>query len=278
MYCYLNGKMLPAHEASLGLHDLALLRGYGIFDFFVFEYFHPRFLEDYLDRFFRSAAYLGLQSPVSRAEFRTSILQLIAANQQEKGGIRLVLTGGYSEDGFTPGLGNIFILQSAFVAQPAHQFDSGVRVITYQHQRELPLVKSLNYLTGINLLPFLREQQADFVLFHDGTYVRESDRSNFFILNDAGQLLTPKENVLAGITRAKIIELAKVHGIPVEEREVTLAELATAREAFLTSSTKGALPVTLLNGQPVGNGLPGPVSQQLQAAFLDLVERSLLVK
>ncbi|PSR13177.1 MAG: amino acid aminotransferase [Bacteroidetes bacterium] len=278
MYCYLNGKMLPTHEASLGLNDLALLRGYGIFDFFVFEHFHPRFLEDYLDRFFRSAAYLGLQSPVSRADFRTSILQLIAANQQEKGGIRLVLTGGYSDDGFTPGLGNIFILQSAFVVPPAHQFATGVRVMTYQHQRELPLVKSLNYLTGINLLPTLREQEADFVLFHDGTYVRESDRSNFFIINETGQLVTPKEKVLAGITRAKIIELAKALGIPVAEREIPLEELATAREAFLTSSTKGALPVTLLDGQPVGDGQPGPISQQLQTAFLDLVERSLLVK
>lgn len=271
MYCFLNGKLTPEHAASLHLNDLALLRGFGIFDFFVFERFQPRFLEDYLDRFFRSAEHLGLQSPLTRDELRRGVHQLIAANEQPNGGIRLVLTGGYTEDGFTPGVGNVFILQSAFPWPKTVQFEQGVSVATYQHQRELPEVKSLNYITGIYLLPWLRQQNADFVVYHDGTHLRESDRSNFFIVTADGTLVTPKEKVLAGITRAKILEAAHALGIPVSEREVAIGELAMAREAFLTSSTKGALPVCRIDGRIVGDGKPGEITHQLHEKFMELV-------
>lgn len=274
MYCFLNGNIVPEQSASLHLNDLALLRGFGIFDFFIFERFQPRFLEDYLDRFFRSAEFLGLQSPIDRDALRQGVHQLIAANEQPNGGIRLVLTGGYSDDGFTPGVGNAFILQSSFPWPKAAQFEQGVAVATYQHQRELPEVKSLNYLTGIYLLPWLQQQNADFVVYHDGTYLRESDRSNFFIVTADGTVVTPKDKVLAGITRAKLLGIARDLGLPVAEREVLIGELATAREAFLTSSTKGALPVCRIDGVVVGDGRPGEITRQLHEQFMALVQNS----
>lgn len=272
MKCYLNGKILPREDAQLHLNDLSILRGYGIFDYFVFERFQPRFLEDYLDRFYRSADFLGLQCPVERDELRKAIHQLIAANEVPSGGIRLELTGGYTTDGFTPTIGNLFILQGPFPSPPPEQFDLGSRVVTYQHQRELSNVKSLNYLIGIYLLPWLKEQNAHYLLYHDGQYLRESDRSNFFLINESGALVTPKDKVLAGVTRAKVLDCARELGIPIEEREVKIEELETATEAFLTSSTKGALPVSFIDGKTVGNGRPGPQTQALQEAFLALVK------
>ncbi|MEM9929514.1 MAG: aminotransferase class IV [Bacteroidota bacterium] len=275
MQCYFNGQIIPQADASLQLNDLALLRGFGIFDYFVFQRFQARFLEDYLDRFFRSASHLGLQCPVDRDGLRRGIHQLIAANEVPEGGIRMVLTGGYTPDGFTPVAGNLFLLQAKFPTYPEQMFTAGSRVATYQHQRELPTVKSLNYLTGIYLLPWLRENNADFVVYHDGKHLRESDRSNFFIVDNNGTLITPKEKVLAGITRMKILDIARDSGIIVEEREVKLEELQDAAEAFLTSSTKGALPVTVIDGKAVGNGQVGAITKQLQAAFLALVNREL---
>jgi branched-subunit amino acid aminotransferase/4-amino-4-deoxychorismate lyase len=269
--CYLNGAIIPEEKAQLGLNDLALLRGFGIFDYFVFERFQPRFLEDYLDRFYRSAKRLGLVSPIERADLKQGIHQLIAANEQPSGGVRLVLTGGYTPDGYEPTVGNLFILQSPFPGPPPIQFERGVRVATYQYQRELPEIKSLNYLIGIYLLPWLKEQDAEYILYHDGQYVRESDRSNFFFITQKGVLVTAGEKVLAGITRAKILALARKAGIPVEEREITLPELAEAKEAFLTSSTKGALPVSFIDGKAVGTSQPGVHTKALQAAFLALV-------
>ncbi len=269
--CYLNGAIIPEETAQLGLNDLALLRGFGIFDYFVFERFQPRFLEDYLDRFYRSAKCLGLVSPIDRENLKQGIHQLIAANEQPSGGIRLVLTGGYTPDGYAPTVGNLFVLQSPFPGPPPIQFERGARVATYQYQRELPEIKSLNYLIGIHLLPWLKEQEAEYILYHDGKYIRESDRSNFFLITEDDVLVTAKDKVLAGITRAKILALARKIGMKVEEREVSLAEWKEAKEAFLTSSTKGALPVSFIDGKAIGKGEPGTHTKALQAAFLALV-------
>ncbi|MEM1215533.1 MAG: aminotransferase class IV [Bacteroidota bacterium] len=272
MKCYLNGKILPQAEANVGLTDLALIRGFGIFDYFVFEDFKPRFLPDYLDRFYNSAQLLGLHPRVAKEELRTAVHDLIRANDVPTGGIRLVLTGGYADDCYTPTEGNQFILQGPFPNSYPERFVRGARVATYQHQREMAAVKSINYVTGIHILPWLREQAAEYVVYHDGTYLRESDRSNFFIVTADGELATAAAHVLGGITRKKILQLARERGLRVAEREVALAELWTAREAFLTSSTKGAMPVTLVDGKAIGDGVPGPVVQQLQAAFLALVQ------
>ncbi|RME99118.1 MAG: amino acid aminotransferase, partial [Bacteroidetes bacterium] len=234
MYCYHNGNFIPQDQASVGVMDLAVIRGFGIFDYFVFDNYRPRFLHDYLNRFYRSAAFLDMTIPLSREAFTEAILALIRKNGQAYGGIRLLLTGGTSLDGYTPPAeGNLFILQAKRPHLPEHHSKLGVAVATYPHQRELPEIKSINYLTGIKLQPWLRQQGADYVLYHDGTYFRESDRSNFFIVNEAGTILTPKDKILPGITRMKVIELAAQMGIPLEEREVSLAELRNAKEAFL---------------------------------------------
>ncbi len=271
MKCYFNGEIIPVSDARIGLDDLALVRGFGIFDFFIFERFQPRFLDEYLDRFFRSANYLGLQSPASKGELRLAIHELIAANEQADGCIRLVLTGGYAKDGFTPGKGNLFVLQMAMYGPPTEQYEHGAKLATYQHQRELPNVKSINYLSGIYLLPWLKERDAHYVLYHDGKYLRESDRSNFFMVTQDDVLVTPKEKILEGITRKKVLEQALKAGRKVEVREVLLTELKDAKEAFLTNTTKGALPVCMIDGQAVGNGKPGPVAKAMQEAYSALI-------
>lgn len=275
MYCYINGQLFPQAEASLGVADLALLRGFGIFDFFVFENHQPRFLEDYLDRFTRSAVKMHLELPITREELAHQIHQLIRQNEQEKGGIRLLLTGGYTENGFTPpNTPNLLVLQYPFSQPPAEQYEHGARIMTHHYQRELPTVKTINYLRGIWLIPELKARQADYVLYHDGQYVRESDRSNFFLVTQEGELVTPAEKILLGITRMKLLDLARSLGIPTTERDITLDELKRARECFISSSLKGALPISSIDGKPVGDGKPGPVNRQLQQAFLAFARQS----
>jgi branched-chain amino acid aminotransferase len=273
MYCYCNGEFIPKAEARIGITDLAVIRGLGIFDYFVFENYQPRFLQDYLDRFYRSAEFLGLTIPIDQATFAEAVHATIRKNGLPEGGIRLLLTGGYTLDGYTPPAhGNLFIIQGKLPRIPDQHIKLGVAVATYEHQRELPEVKSINYITGIKLQPWLRQQGADYLLYHDGQYIRESDRSNFFIVNEAGTILTPKDKILHGVTRMKIIELAQRLNLPLQEREVTLDELHTAKEAFLTSSLKAALPVHSIDGQLVGDGKPGPITLRLQAAFGELLK------
>ena len=271
MLCYLNGDLIQQEEASLGITDLAILRGYGIFDFFVFEEYEPRFLSDYLNRFTRSAERLRLDLPLDKAGIEQQIRTLIEKNGEAAGGIRLLLTGGYATDGYTPLEPNLLVLQYAFPRPPARHMEEGAHIMTHQYQREIPEVKTINYLRGIWLLPELRAQQADYALYHDGQHVSESDRSNVFLITADGELATPASNVLAGITRMKMLEVAASVGLRAVERELTLAEFETAEEVFITSTTKGAMPIISIDGRAVGNGQAGSYTRRLQAAFHELI-------
>lgn len=272
-YYNINGKLTPVAEAQLHVSDLAILRGFGVFDYFRALNGRAIFVEDYVDRFYRSAALLYLTPTCSKAELRGSIQALLDANGEEKAGIRLILTGGYAVDSYTPVEPNLLILQHPYATYPAWGYEKGIRILTYHFQRETPVAKTINYVTGIKILGWLKENGGDAVLYHDGTHVKESDRSNFFIIDDAGRLITPASEVLPGITRMKVIQVAKEKGMEVIERSLTLAEIYQAKEAFITSSIKGVLPVAKIDDQAIGSGQPGPLSQALGVAFDALVEQ-----
>jgi branched-chain amino acid aminotransferase len=266
-YYHCDGSLIAAEAASLRVNDLAVLRGYGIFDYFLVHNRQPMFIEDYLDRFERSAAKLHLAIPASRTQLREYIFELIDANGLHEGGIRLLLTGGYSEDGYQPSVRpNLLILQYPPRPSSLQPYETGVKLLSYPYQRELPEVKSINYLMGIYLLPELRRAGAHEPLYHDGRYLRETVRANFFLVDERGRVVTPKDKILLGVTRRKILELARNY-FEVEEREITREELLTAREAFLTGSNKKILPVVRVDDIVLGKGKPGPVTRHLMELF-----------
>ena len=275
-YSMINGHLANTDEAALHVSDLSILRGYGIFDFFLFLKGQPLFLEDYLDRFYRSAHLLHLEIPYSREDFAAQIFRLIEANGQQEGGIRLLLTGGFSPDGYVPSSPNVLILQYP-LPQQAWDPNITLKLMTYPHLRELPEIKTTNYITGISLLPELKKRGADDLLYLDGEWIRESVRSNFFLVLEGNRVVTPANKILLGVTRKHILQLARQR-YTVEEREVHVSEIGQAKEAFFTSSTKGLFPVIEIDGQPIGNGQPGPVSKQLQQDFMAHLDAYLLDK
>lgn len=274
-YHSINGQLVPAASAALQVNDLSILRGYGIFDFFGVLSGVPLFFDDYLDRFFRSAGILGLKLPFDRPQVIGAVHDVIRANDMSDGYIRLEVTGGYSPDGYKPGTANWMVLGAHPPKPSDKQYVDGIHLMLYPHQRELPEAKSINYLTGIFLLPMLAEKGADAVLYHDNGWVRESDRSNFFIVTRAGVLVTPREKILAGITRKKVLDLAGPL-MATEIREIAVEELKEAEEAFITSTIKGVLPVSSIDNRPVGDGRPGPVSRDLGLRFSELTRNYIL--
>ncbi len=261
-YYHLNGQFVPVAEASLRVNDLSILRGYGIFDYFLIRERRPLFIEDYVDRFMRSAAAMHLALPLSRQELRNHILELIEANAQREGSIRLVLTGGYADDGYTPQSPNLIIMQHAMPKPPREYYDRGVKLLTHPYQRELPEVKTINYLQGIHLIPRLKAAGAIEPLYHHGGLLRESVRSNIFLVTEDDRLLTPGGEILFGITRRKVLELARNY-FEVEERDVRMEEIAGAREAFLTGSNKRIMPVSQIDEHRLGDGRPGIITRRL---------------
>ncbi len=262
-YCGLNGAILNQKEAGLGLTDLAILRGYGIFDYFLFKYGQPLLEEQYFNRFFSSAEKMHLKAPLSPGQLSRHLRELIAANGQSQGAIRLVLTGGESPDGYTPGQANLIVLLHPYPQLPESFFQEGVALITHNFQREWPEVKSINYLTGIKLLPRIRQAGALEVLYHHDGILLESVRSNIFLITENGELLTPHSNILYGITRRSVMDIAEGQ-LPIIEREVRLEELFRAREAFITGTNKSVMPVVRVDGQAIGDGRVGPWSKKLK--------------
>lgn len=271
-YCYINGQLTPVQEASVGVTDLALLRGYGVFDYFLARDFKPYFLNDYIDRFLHSAQLLKLQLPFSGTAIQNQVINLLKANEKPNAGIRLLMTGGYSPDGYTPVTPNLLILQYELPEYPSSKYTSGIKMLSHPFTREMAEVKSLNYVTGIWLLDKLKNEGASDALYHDGKYISESARSNIFMIDDRGVLCTPDKNILMGITRKHIIKVA-ADLMPVEERPITLDEIKAAKEVFLTSSTKAALPVTQIDDAVIGDGNPGTQTLELKRLFLEYRDR-----
>ena len=272
-YHCVNGQLTPVAEAVLPVNDLAILRGFGVFDYFRALNGRALFVEDYVDRFFRSAALLHLAVPCDRETLKRDIQRLLDANGEEKAGMRLVLTGGSAPDSYTPVNPNLLILQHPYAEYRAAAYETGIRLLTYHFQRETPRAKTINYVTGIRILGWLKENGGDAVLYHDGTKIKESDRSNFLFIDAEGRLVTPKEEILLGITRKKVLEVAAKAGLEIIERDVALEEIYEAKEAFITSSIKGVLPVTKIDDRTIGDGLPGPIGVQLGKDFDVLVQQ-----
>lgn len=252
----INGVIIPESEAMLHITDLSIQRGYGIFDFFRTIQNQPVFLDDHLDRFFYSASQMHLHAGLNREQLIKDIYALIAVNGIDDSGIRITLTGGYSPDGYQISAPNLLITQSAFGFQKQN-FEKGIRLMTHNYQRQLSRVKTLDYLQAIYLQPVLRQNQADDILYHHNGALRECPRANFFIVKINGEILTPAEDILHGITRKKILTFTNLGA---RERPLTLADLDDINEAFISSSTREVLPVMQIDGKPVGNGIPGPVT------------------
>ena len=244
-YAYLNGEIMPIENANLNVTDLALLRGYGVFDFFKAVDGRPIYMEDHLNRFDNSTWLLGLKIPYSREHLRKHILELVKLNYHSLLGVKLVCTGGYSEDGYTPAAKpNLFMVAKPF---KFHPFEKGLNLMVVEHQRELAEIKSINYAKPISVLTQLRASGADDVLYVSNGYVTESSRSNIFIVKN-GVLITPDGGILRGITRKRILQFAP-KAMPVEVRPVSIEEVFDADEIFMTGSTKRIAPITQVDNK-----------------------------
>lgn len=244
---YINGKFDTIEQATIPINDLGIQRGYGVFDFLRVAGDKPLFIDDHLNRFYYSAEVMRLKIQQEKAELKSIIQQLINTNALKDSGIRLILTGGASDDGYKITEPRLSIIQQSLKPPPDKLPDTGIKLVSNEFQRQLPHVKTTDYLMAIWLQPWMKENNADDILYHNNGFVTECPRSNFFVINKQHELVTPKQNILQGVTRKKIIDIALKAGIEVAERDIHLNEIADAKEAFITSSTKRMLPVAKID-------------------------------
>ena len=263
---FINGKLINHNKASLLISDLSFQRGYAIFDYFKTINHKPVFLDDHLDRFYFSASEMFMKPPYNRVQLKKIINELIMKNGLKNSGVRITLTGGYSDNGYSIGTPNLVIKQSP-INYNVEEFERGISLVAYEHLRQLPHIKTTDYLFAIYLQRFVREQQADEVVYHHNSEISECPRANFFIVTESNEVITPAKNVLKGITRKKILESIPVK---VNEGTITIKDVMNAKEVFITSTTKYVLPVVKFNGRQIGDGIPGKITREISNLLIKL--------
>ena len=269
MPAFLNDHFVDNDKSFLHVSDLSIQRGYAIFDFLRTVNGIPLFLQDHLDRFYASAAAMSLPVRKNREELSSIINELIKRSSIPEIGIRIMLTGGNSTDGYHPAEPNLLITCNPVKTSTETDFEKGYSIITHEYQRDLPHVKSINYFMAVWLQTMLKEKTADDVLYHNKESITELPRCNVFIISRNQKLVTPARNILKGITRKQILLLGK-DMIETEERDIPVDELLNASEIFITATTKKIVPVFKVNNRVVGNGRPGVITRKLYQQFLQL--------
>lgn len=269
---YVNGEFVPASQAKLPVHDLGIVRGYGVFDALRTYDRVPFHLDDHLYRLQRSASMIDLELPWSRDELAALVDETLESNDFENATIRIVVTGGPSLDFGTPmGDPSLIIYVTPLSPPSPEQYANGRKVTTVKMTRERPEVKSLNYIGATMAVQAATKVDAVEALYvNERNQITEGTRSNFFVVRGK-QLITPDDEVLAGITRQVVMKLAG-EIIDVILQPIPLDELSHVDEAFITSSTKEILPIIQVDDQVIGNGRPGPVTLELLARFREYAQ------
>lgn len=272
IYVSLNSALVKYESASLHISDLSIQRGFGIFDFLKTINGVPVFIDDYLDRFFNSIKEMSMDINFNRETLLNNINSLMAKNQIPDSGIKIILTGGYSEDGYTSTQPNLLIIQTPFKLNPDN-FNHGINLVSFAHQRQLPSVKTIDYLQAIRLNKFIKENNAQDVLYHNNGQICECPRANIFVVIGR-KIITPKTNILKGITRKRILEM-QIEGYEIVESDINMKEISSFDEAFVCSSTKNILPVFSIDNHTINQGIIGHITlklnEKLNAVISDYV-------
>ena len=283
--CYLNGDYTPLNDAKISVLDRGFIFGDGVYEV-VPTYAGKLFrFEEHMARLNRSLAEMRIANPLTEAEWQAISLKLIAdyAGPGESPGDQIIyiqVSRGVAmrDHPMLPGLTpTVFVMTNAMKLPTANQRSEGVACVTADDFRwEKAHIKSTSLLGAVFSRQISVDAGALETIMFRGDYLSEAAASNVWIIKNGKVMGPPKDKlVLEGIRYGLIEAMCKSVGIPFELRRITRAEVLVADEILLSSATKEVLPVTLLDGKPVGHeldkglekGRPGPIYASLYKAY-----------
>ncbi|MBU2444525.1 MAG: aminotransferase class IV [Bacteroidetes bacterium] len=267
---FVQDKFVEKKNAFIHVNDIGLLRGFAVFDYFKTYFGEPFHLTDHIQRLFRSADLVGLKIHHSQNEISKIVYKLIEKNNFSESSIRIVVTGGVGTDSRSPGIPTLIIY-----CDPRNELDNkfyttGVKIKSVQDIRDIPLAKTINYTHAIKYLSEFIPKGFFEVLYVFNDLILECTSSNIFIIKN-NRLITPKGNLLSGITRNLILSICSPE-FEAEEREVTFTEVLAADESFITSTDKEVLPVVAIDDNQIGNGKIGTGTELIMKKFRSYVD------
>jgi len=275
---YLDGSLMPLSQARISILDYGFLYGFGLFETMRAYGGQVFRLESHLSRLTRSAEILGI--PVESVGLKEAVMATIQANGISEARIRITTSigeGKMTPDPATCKKPTILILAGHYQPYPEQVYRKGFRAVVSSIRRNsgspLSRLKSANYLESMLARHEARAAGVDEALcLNEKGLLAEASMSNIFLVTD-GMLMTPglESGILAGITREVALELASRLGISTLEQDIRLDELFHAEEAFITNSLIELMPLTEVDGKPIGSGRPGPFTRKLMAEYKKLV-------
>jgi branched-chain amino acid aminotransferase group I len=275
---YLNGSLIPRSQARISALDYGFLYGFGLFETMRAYEGQVFRLDRHLNRLVHSAEVLGL--PIGVTDLKSAVMATIQANQLGDARVRITISigeGGIVPDPSTCDKPTVLILAGHYQPYPQQVYEKGFRAIVSSIRRNsqspLSRLKSANYLESILARQEARAAGIDEALcLNEKGLLAEASMSNIFLVTNS-ILRTPGQDsgILPGITRETILELASPLGINTVEHDIRLDELFQAQETFLTNSLMEIMPLTEIDGKPIGSGRPGPLTKRLAMAYKKLV-------
>lgn len=281
---YVNGEYLPAEEAKISVFDRGFLFGDGVYE--VSSVIEGKLVDNvaHLARLARSLKALSLTSPIDLQEIPAIQRELIARNGLEEGSVYLQITRGPADRSFDwpedpqPSL-VMFTQAKRIIDHP--RLETGISVaLTPDLRWKRRDIKTVTLLPASWAKAQATALGADDAWMteegEDGLeYVTEGSSHNAFIVSPSGAIVTRHlgDEILHGITRRAALKLAEELQIPVEERPFTPQEAKAAKEAFVSSASYFVMPVTSIDGQPIGTGAPGPIATRLRELYIEAARR-----
>ena len=275
---YLNGKFLPLEQASVPVLDRGFIFGDGVYEVIPVYSRHPFRLQEHLRRLQHSLDGIRLANPHTAAEWSELVAQLVAQCDEHDQYLYLHITRGVAkrDHAFPRDVPpTVLMMTSPLVTAPRSLCESGVAAVSAVDNRwDRCDIKAISLLPNVLLRQIAVDAGAvETVLFRDGI-LTEGAAANIFAVENGVILAPPKDNhMLPGITYDLVLELAAANSIPLQVGKFDEARIRKADELWLTSSTKEVLPITTLDGKPVGNGKTGPLFWKMHALYQDYKDR-----
>jgi branched-chain amino acid aminotransferase len=280
MKIFLNGKLVDEKDAVVSVFDHGLLYGDGIFEGTRVYDGNIAFLKEHMDRLLDSAKVIDLKVGMSKEELVAATVETCKANGIKNGYLRHVVTRGVGSLGLNPyqcKKAQVIIIAADIQLYTVELYEKGMRIITAGTIRNMaeavnPRVKSLNYLNNIMAkIEAINAGVMECLMLNSQGYVAEASGDNVFAIK-GNKLMTPPTwcGGLEGITRDKVMVLAREMGMDVSETVLTRYELWTADEVFLTGTAAEVIAVVDLDKRVIGTGKPGPVTKKLALAYRKL--------
>jgi branched-chain amino acid aminotransferase len=284
---WINGELVPRAQAVVSVFDSGFVLGDGIWEGLRVHAGHPAFLERHLDRLLEGARAIMLDIGLNRRQLTEAIYSTLRANEMRDGvHLRLMVTRGirrtpYQDPRVVVGPATVVVIAEHKEPLPATVTD-GIALFTTHVRRAAPdtVDPKLNAHSKLNdILACIQAYTAgadEALMLDPEGFVATCNSTHFFIVTgptEAPQVLTSDGRYcLAGITRANVLGMCRSHGIEARETTFSLTDVYSAREAFVTGTFAGVVPVSSVDGRTIGDGRRGPVVERLQGLYRELVE------